>query len=84
MTKAPTTIHEAIAQAEASRIASNLSNLASAYVRIGEEMEGLGAELLACEQLRTEILELQVRDPATITFAEVKALYDRTTRRRRR
>ena len=83
MNGTPTTLGDHIRQQEAARIASNLSNLASAYALLGEEMERLRAAKEKCDALRREILAFEKRDPASITLAEVQDLYNRAMGRTR-
>jgi len=75
MTTKPTTLAAAIAEQEATRIASNLTNLASAYTTLGEELDRKRAEIAGLEAIRTEILTMGERDPTSITLEETKALF---------
>lgn len=77
MTTKPTTLAAAIAEQEAARVASNLTNLASAYTTLGEEIDRKGAEIKRLEAIRSEIRTMGERDPASITLEETKALYNR-------
>lgn len=68
------TFAELQAETEASRHNSNLQNLASAFVRITEDLERLDAERARLVALQNEIAAAG-DNPAALTLARTKELY---------
>lgn len=77
----PSNFQEALAKQQAELIASNMANLASDHVLIGEEITRLRNDIIALQKIQAEIEALGSLDPKTVHVDQVKELHNRARKR---